>query len=371
MHGPRLSGGGGRRGRRKTVTFDERCDVVEFDREETDEEASDNDEYGDDGDGLNQEHHHFSEEDPFFIGGAQGHMENPMHERDENTSYESIDLSDTDVRINNSPMSFPMTLGPDASISGLVDEMLFSSNAANVDNPNLTLGMKQSHLISDDEDVDGLLRQVIADNPTNLETDDVFAGALHSDRFFRHHQRPHLPSPPTHASPHRWTPPQHSSPHQHHLPESHQLSHPTVAAPQRPSPTPPRRKRAPTAAELPSIVEDSSPDVANASPNHRSPPHLDVDYENSATPPYGGSTPLDKARRARQENDYIDVEMLLETPPRNADLAADAGRAEGLVSRYEHQSKLRGSFVLFSLSHFGQDIHHTLHRSLGCSTRRK
>ncbi|KAF8222647.1 hypothetical protein L208DRAFT_1321394, partial [Tricholoma matsutake] len=38
MHGPRLSGGGGKRGRRKTVTFDERCDVVEFDREESDEE---------------------------------------------------------------------------------------------------------------------------------------------------------------------------------------------------------------------------------------------------------------------------------------------------------------------------------------------
>ncbi|KAJ7350429.1 hypothetical protein DFH08DRAFT_695680, partial [Mycena albidolilacea] len=33
MHGPRLSG---RRERRKTVTFDERCDVVEFDRDEED-----------------------------------------------------------------------------------------------------------------------------------------------------------------------------------------------------------------------------------------------------------------------------------------------------------------------------------------------
>ncbi|KIY50297.1 hypothetical protein FISHEDRAFT_24446, partial [Fistulina hepatica ATCC 64428] len=32
LHGPRLSGG--RRERRKTVTFDERCNVVEFDREE-------------------------------------------------------------------------------------------------------------------------------------------------------------------------------------------------------------------------------------------------------------------------------------------------------------------------------------------------
>ncbi|KAJ7039101.1 hypothetical protein C8F04DRAFT_950547, partial [Mycena alexandri] len=34
MHGPRLSNG--RRERRKTVTFDERCDVVEFDRDEED-----------------------------------------------------------------------------------------------------------------------------------------------------------------------------------------------------------------------------------------------------------------------------------------------------------------------------------------------
>jgi hypothetical protein len=50
LHGPHLSGGG-KRERRKTVGFDERCDVVEFDREE--EEASEMNE--DDG-----------ADDPFF-----------------------------------------------------------------------------------------------------------------------------------------------------------------------------------------------------------------------------------------------------------------------------------------------------------------
>ncbi|EEB91662.1 hypothetical protein MPER_09946 [Moniliophthora perniciosa FA553] len=47
MHGPRLSGGK-RRERRKTVTFDERMDVMEFERDEYNEEAVEDseDDYG-------------------------------------------------------------------------------------------------------------------------------------------------------------------------------------------------------------------------------------------------------------------------------------------------------------------------------------
>jgi len=44
LHGPRLSGGeggGGRRQRRKTVPFNEQCDVVEFDVEDDDDEYRD------------------------------------------------------------------------------------------------------------------------------------------------------------------------------------------------------------------------------------------------------------------------------------------------------------------------------------------
>ena len=343
MHGPRLSGGGGKKGRGTRVRFADRCDVVEFDHEETHEEASDDDEYGDGGHGHDPEHHRPSEEDPFFIGGVQGHTEDLMHERDENTSYENIDLSDADVHANNSPTLLGMALDPDTSISGLVDEMLFSSNAG-ITNP--TLSIRPSHLIDDDEDVDGLLRQVIVDNPTNLETDDVFGESLHSDGFFRQHHRSHLPSPPARASPHRWTPPEHSSPHQHYVPESQEVSEPIVVVQQGPALTPPRRKPVPPAAGLSSITEDASSAAAAHSPILRSPPHFDVDDENSATPPHRSSIPLDRAQRARQENTDIDSEMLPEMLPHNISPATDANRAEELVLNYEHQNKLQGSFVL-------------------------
>jgi hypothetical protein len=91
MHGPRsFSGNGslnGRRRRRKTVTFDERCDVVEFDREEEMEEAfvSDEDDYGED------------EDDDFFL-------RQPGPGPDD--SYESVPLDG------------------DESITGLVDAIL-------------------------------------------------------------------------------------------------------------------------------------------------------------------------------------------------------------------------------------------------------
>lgn len=336
MHGPRLSGGGGKRGRRKTVTFDERCDVVEFDREESDEELFEN-EYGEDGDVFDQEHEHHFEEDPFFVGPAEGHMDDSIHGRDENTSYESIDLSD--AAVSNYPTSLNMALDPDTSISGLVDEMLFSSNAANVNTSNPILSIKPNHLIGDDEDVDDLLRQVIADDPTDLETVNVAGDSLHLDPFSLHNHRPHLPSPPAQ----RWTPP---SPHQHYIHESHQR---VRAAPQGPSPTPPRRKRVPTAAELPSLVEDTSPAVAIASPKHESPPRVAVSSEISATSPQGCSIPLDRTRRVRQGNDHVDVEMLPETPPRNTVSGADEDRAEGSVSKDERQSELQGSFIFIHL----------------------
>jgi hypothetical protein len=46
LHGPRPSGGG-RRERRKTVGFDERCDVVEFDCEEEALEMNEDDDADD------------------------------------------------------------------------------------------------------------------------------------------------------------------------------------------------------------------------------------------------------------------------------------------------------------------------------------
>jgi len=353
MHGPRLSGGGGKRGRRKTVTFDERCDVVEFDREETDEE-SDNDEYGDDGYGFDQEHERPIEEDLFFNGGTEGHRDDPMHEREENTSYESIDLSDIGANGNNSPSLRGMGLDPDTSISGLVDEMLFSSNAASINTPDPTLSRKPSHPISNNRD-DTPPHQV-----TDNGVDDIFGGLLHSDQFFRHQHRPHLPSPPTSASPHHWTPPQQSSAHQLYLPESLEPSHATSAAPQVPSPTPPppRRKQVPTDIALPGIAEGTGSAAVNTPPNHRSSPRFDVGSESFTTPPFARSSHLDRARGARQENGHVGVETLLETPPRNLGSAADAERPEGLLPIYEHQSEIRGSLCFF-LCDFLDEIYHT------------
>lgn len=107
LHGPRAADQpslDGRRQRRKTVTFDERCDVLEFDRDEEEEEnpffSSDEDDYGEpeQHDGL-ETHHAQSRDNVENIDGA------------EQRSFESVQLVDAD-----------------RSITGIVDSMMQPSS---------------------------------------------------------------------------------------------------------------------------------------------------------------------------------------------------------------------------------------------------
>lgn len=121
LHGPRIFGGevGGRRQRRKTVTFDERCDVLEFDRDESSmevdddpfetDEDDDQDDYGDPEEGaLNgrSSHRQPSAQPSDHDLQHHGHQHNGQH-HDE-------DEGEQEVRY----------LPADDSITGLMDSML-------------------------------------------------------------------------------------------------------------------------------------------------------------------------------------------------------------------------------------------------------
>lgn len=201
LHGPRLSGG--KRERRKTVTFDERCDVVEFDRDTSDEDSwggSDEEErYG--------EPDQDTEEDPFFCG-EQLVDDPPLSELQtqpapdvsmEDDSYENAHLNDS-YRAS----ATRTLLDPNTSITGLVDEMFFSSNADLTSTD--TLGSSTPPHASD--------------IPTDLENEDgvPFGHTHHTERLAQCHQQesPQRTQPPPcfspHASPHSSHPSAHQSP---------------------------------------------------------------------------------------------------------------------------------------------------------------
>ena len=128
MHGPRGSNIG-RRERRKTVTFDERCDVVEFDREEeTDEEVvlPDAEEGVDDCDMESESDTDFREgSDPLFCK-DDTNVGEQSERRADNQSSDSLQLPDMTT---DGPSLLELALDPDTSISGIVDEMFASSRA--------------------------------------------------------------------------------------------------------------------------------------------------------------------------------------------------------------------------------------------------
>ncbi|KAJ3861990.1 hypothetical protein EV359DRAFT_74424 [Lentinula novae-zelandiae] len=105
MHGPRLSGA--KRERRKTVTFHENCEVVEFSRDEDESgevfESDEDDNYG-----------NAAEDDVDFFG--EGKNEETPHD-----SYEDIELSDQEPEEQ-------LELDADTSITGLVDEIFAGSH---------------------------------------------------------------------------------------------------------------------------------------------------------------------------------------------------------------------------------------------------
>ncbi|KAH0829203.1 hypothetical protein J3R83DRAFT_2763 [Lanmaoa asiatica] len=107
LHGPRAADQhslDGKRRRRKTVTFDERCDVLEFDRDEEEEEnpfySSDEDDYGE------PEQH-----DELETQQSQGHDNAVVGDVAEQYSFESVQHGDADQ-----------------SITGIVDNMIQSTS---------------------------------------------------------------------------------------------------------------------------------------------------------------------------------------------------------------------------------------------------
>lgn len=111
LHGPRMSGN--RRPPQKSVTFDERCDVVEFEREE---EESDDEVFESADEQAIMEND--TDDDPFFKGTANQEFSADQHDVDE--EYE---LSDVDII----PGAFPINKDADYSITGMMDEMIASN----------------------------------------------------------------------------------------------------------------------------------------------------------------------------------------------------------------------------------------------------
>jgi hypothetical protein len=293
LHGPRLSGGS-RRQRKKTVHFHERCDVLEFDRdEEMDEDDllqthSEDDEHDDFYRGMHEE------DDPFQGSSHSDHDHDDVITND--TSYESIQSLDQGVN-----SSAPSLLSdPDASITGIVDEMFFSSNAANL--------LSDTSLLSS---ISTPPRHL--DIPTDLETEDgiPFGRSHHVERFLQHHenelsqQSPHILQPDfsPHASPLRHNSPQRQSPSNYPF----NFNLPTSASPHGPPATPPRR-----------------------SPGMR-----------FSTPPLGRSTHLERIKKAREEEkeaevDGDDVDKLPASPsPMKKTSMVTGLHDENLIPKFE------------------------------------
>ncbi|KNZ72752.1 Bud site selection protein BUD4 [Termitomyces sp. J132] len=176
MHGPRLSSGSqSRRQRRKTVTWDENCDVVEIsaDENETDSENEEEQRVG-----VGNDYEQEPQDDPFFRGDQPQKEDRIMDE----PSYDSNDpydgLSDDGPSLG---------LDPDASISGLVEEM-FASSSPGVTTSTPPRQLNGSHF------------------PPDLDTEDgIPLGRSHHAARFLQHQREYSHSPKT-------SPPHFSSP---------------------------------------------------------------------------------------------------------------------------------------------------------------
>ncbi|KAG5220720.1 Bud site selection protein [Salix suchowensis] len=145
MHGPRVNNPG-KRERRKTVTFDERCDVLEFDRHEGESDAFESDE--EQGFGQLEDN---DDADPFFISSSAPEIEPEMEIHFDEAFHDSAHSYDLNRDLHGPPDSFEeppktvdssyesialsedvhkpgLTLDPDSSITGLVDEMFNNVN---------------------------------------------------------------------------------------------------------------------------------------------------------------------------------------------------------------------------------------------------
>ncbi|PFH53853.1 hypothetical protein AMATHDRAFT_1075 [Amanita thiersii Skay4041] len=251
LHGPRLSGTS-RRERRKTVTFDERCDVVEFDRDEDlDDDVFDTEDENETYDHNDPEQP--EDDDPFFQGHRlQNQPSHPADVPDEGASFDSIHLPDTEADDTNPDLC----LDPDSSITGLVDEM-FASKL-------MTMETRFS------------TPPRTFDIPPELETEDgvPFGRSHHAERVLQHHQQQH-------QSPHP-TPPPRFSPSQFSDQIQLNVSFPTSSSPN-------------MHLYNVGLPTHSSPLALPATPPKRSPISV------TSTPPLGRSTHIERIRRAKEE----------------------------------------------------------------------
>ncbi|KAL1660917.1 hypothetical protein GGF50DRAFT_62111 [Schizophyllum commune] len=187
LHGPRVSG---KRGRRKTVTFHNECDVVEFERDEYgDQVFSDDDESGyetvsdhaDDHDDI-QDDQRMDVDDAQY---ADDHLQ-PPHSEEANTSFDSVNLSENSNSSFNGNSSF--NADGETSIADLMDDMLEEAQPDGL-GPAST-PPRPAH-----------------DIPTDLDTEDgvPFGHSHHVQRAQEFHHQEHEQPHPTPPSPPRFT----------------------------------------------------------------------------------------------------------------------------------------------------------------------
>ncbi|KAG5637515.1 hypothetical protein H0H81_004266 [Sphagnurus paluster] len=329
MHGPRLSSGSrSTRQRRKTVTWDERCDVLEFSREEdeTEEEVFNSGAEEDEKD-MQVEYESQPEEDPFFRGHQEREVGSPSAQEGD-SSDESIHLADTSG--DPDPSLIGMTLDPDASISGLVDEIFATSSVGNF------ADIPDANILSDTVASSTPPRH--SHLPPDVDTEDgvPLGRSHHATRLIQRSQSPRrTPQPAPHFSPYQSV---HSSPQQ--LSAAYAFNLPTHASPHGPPATPPRRPAVSSPkiniqdnldAEKPGASSLVSIDLPSpAEPSLVGPAHL-------ATPPLGRSTHAERHQKAR-EGECDDVLMLPGTPSpckstRKPD-STKSNRVEGLIPHF-------------------------------------
>ncbi|KAF7980841.1 hypothetical protein HWV62_36482 [Athelia sp. TMB] len=160
LHGPRLSGSSieARRQRRKTVTFDEECDVVEFDTESHEDfnEDSDADRFGHEGDEQVEEEGNgsYERDDSMEVDVQDVVRDMEVDERQERQPYhqapdhEPIQDEPDGAHTEDSFESVPLDgEGADDSLTGMVNYMLGESVSGGLRTPERT-----PTLASDNED---------------------------------------------------------------------------------------------------------------------------------------------------------------------------------------------------------------------------
>ncbi|KAG6879650.1 hypothetical protein C0992_000092 [Termitomyces sp. T32_za158] len=292
MHGPRLSSGSqSRRRRRKTVTWDENCDVVEISADEHETDSDEKEEQM----GMGGDYEEDDESDPFFHGTRPQNEEMITDE----LSYENSDSHDVFSDDGSS-----LALDPDASISGLVEEMFASSSGKIVDTSlQNTVGEPSSDAITSTPP----LRAIGSHFPSDINTQDRISPrpSHHVTESLQHRgecSSSPKPSPPRLPAA---------------LADGQVFNLPTHTS-HGPSATPPRRYSAPlspgTQAPRPF---DALGEVASGSASSSSvgspAPSMNVCPSHVVTPPLLRSTPAERHLLAREE-DREDILMLPGTP---------------------------------------------------------